>query len=193
MSAPAAAGPLDAAQMQAATAFANAIIASLRLPGGIHPATAIATAARMAGTYLFRSFGLQVDDVKPGDAVLSRQAAEQEGELVRTALTVLARLGMQVTPPEPETAAQKQNQPLLPFLRTQPHAERLLLPLREQHGLTDLQAAHVAAAATALLVRQFAKVLDPGIGFSVAAYGFIEGAKTAPAPMSAAPRADGGA
>ena len=36
----------------------------------IHSATAIAAGARLAGSFLFRSFGFKLGDIKPGTAVL---------------------------------------------------------------------------------------------------------------------------
>jgi hypothetical protein len=68
-------------------------IAAIKVPGGIHPATVIAASARMAGTYLFRSFELNLQGVKPGQVVLSAQAAQREGELIQVALGSLARFG----------------------------------------------------------------------------------------------------
>ena len=72
---------LNKAQMDAAGEFANAAVSALKFQGGIHPATVVAGSARMAGTYLFRSFHLNLKDVLPGQAVLSVQAAEHETAL----------------------------------------------------------------------------------------------------------------
>ena len=60
-------------QTDAAGEFANATIAALKI--GEAP-TIIAASARMAGTYLFRSFDLELPGLKPGQIVLSEAANE---------------------------------------------------------------------------------------------------------------------
>lgn len=41
----------------------------------------------------------------------------------------------------------------------------------------------VAAAASAVLIFQFAKYLEPNVAFGIAAFGITEGSKTAPEPV----------
>jgi len=171
---------LSKSQMDAAGEFANAAIAALKVPGGIHPATVIAASARMAGTYLFRSFELNLQGVKPGQIVLSVQAAEREGELIQVALGSLARFGIKVASAPQETLSNPQNKPVLAFLETQRKVEQEYFPICRKFNLSAEQAAHSAAAATALLIRHCAKALDPNVAFGLAAFGFVEGTKTAP-------------
>src|ERR1700680_4359990 len=111
---------LSKPQMDAAGEFANAAIAAMKVPGGIHPATVIAASARMAGTYLFRSFELNLQGVKPGQVVLSAQAAQREGELIQVALGSLARFGIKVVPAPQEAVNDPQNKPVLAF-RSEEH------------------------------------------------------------------------
>jgi len=49
---------LSKQQLDAAQEFATATIEALKLLNGVHPGTVVAATARMAGSYLFRSFGL---------------------------------------------------------------------------------------------------------------------------------------
>src|SRR5689334_17782005 len=100
---------LSKLQMDAAREFANAAIAAMKGPGGIHPSTLIAASARMAGTYLFRSFDLDLPEVQPGQIVLSAQAAQREGELIQVALGSLARFGIKVAPASPQAMNDPQN------------------------------------------------------------------------------------
>lgn len=174
---------LSKPQMDAAGEFANVAVAAMKVPGGIHPATVIAASARMAGTYLFRSFELNLRGVRPGQVVLSAQAAQRESELVQVALDALTRFGIKVAPASPEAVSDPQNKPVLAFLETQPKVEQAYLPICTKFNFSAEQAAYSAAAATALLIRHCAKALDPSIAFGVAAYGFIEGCKTAPDPL----------
>ena len=53
-------------QMDAAGEFANATIAALKVGEGAHPPTVVAASARMAGIYLFRSFGLKLPEGSVG-------------------------------------------------------------------------------------------------------------------------------
>jgi hypothetical protein len=69
------------------------------------------------------------------------------------------------------------------FLETQKKLEQLYTPVKARLGLSREEAAQAAAVATALLIRQCAKVLDPNIAFGIAVYGFVEGSKTAPEPV----------
>jgi hypothetical protein len=65
--------------------YANLTISSLKVSGVVDPPTVIAACARMAGTYLFRSFDLKLPNVQPGQAVLSVEADQHSPMLVRTA------------------------------------------------------------------------------------------------------------
>ena len=47
----------------------------------------------------------------------------------------------------------------------------------------EKEAAFAAAAACAIAISETKEVVDPHISFGIAAYGVIEGAKTAPLPL----------
>ena len=166
-------------QMDAAGEFANATIAALTVGKGVHPATVVAASARMAGIYLFRSFGLKLSGVTPGQVVLSAEANEQAPDLIQIAAGILSRIGIKIADRPPDTPADAKNKPTLGFLDTQKKVEPLYTPIKEKFGLSDQQAAQSVAAGTALLIRHCAKFLDPNVAFGIAAYGFIEGSKTA--------------
>src|SRR5262244_3171907 len=94
--APAAMTTLTKQLMDAAGEFANATIAALKVGEGVHPATIVAASARMAGIYLFRSFGFEVREVPPGQIVLSEEANEQAPLLIQIAAGILQRIGIQI-------------------------------------------------------------------------------------------------
>lgn len=177
---------LSKAQVDAAGEFANAANTALTVTGRVHPPTLVAAGARMAGTYLFRSFPLKLDGVVPGQAVLSAVANERGPELIQIAVSALARMGIAVAPEAGVPVAEQTTKPRLEFLTTQRLLEAAYAPIRDRHELSAAQAAHAAALATALLVRHCAKALEPSTAFHLAAYGFIEGAKTAPDPVQEA-------
>jgi hypothetical protein len=177
---------LSKQQMEAAQAFANATLSVFKLPTGrVHPPTLIAATARMAGTYLFRSFDLPLPGIQPGQPVLSDAANRQGPELIEIAAGILARLGIDIGEPPSKPDTDPAHKPMLPFLDTQQKLEAAYAPIRTEFALSEREAALAASVATALLIRHSAQALDPGVAFGIAAYGFIEGSKTAPAPMAA--------
>jgi hypothetical protein len=92
----------------------------------------------------------------------------------RMAGTYLFRSGS-ATPPK--------DQPALSFVETQRLLEESYAPISARFGFSNTDAAYAVAAATSLLIGHCAKVLDPNVAFALAAYGFVEGTKTAPDPV----------
>jgi hypothetical protein len=174
---------LSKQQMDAAQEFANVTISALKVGEGVHAATVIAATARMAGTYLFRSFGFKLAGVKPGQVVLSDAANEQGPLLIQIAHSVLSRMGIKLDDSQSGGITNSKNEPMLAFLETQKKLEPLYTPIKARRGLTAQEAAQAAAVATAFLIGHCAKVLHANVAFRIAAYGFVEGSKTAPEPV----------
>ena len=171
-------------QLDSAQELAAASIAALKSEAGIHPGTVIAATARMAGTYLFRSFHLQLSDIQPGQAVLSDEANAKFPILIETAARLLSRIGITLQSAPSGLPTPPKDQPTLGFLETQRILEPAFHPIRTRYEFTSEQAAYAAAAATALLISHCAKALDPNIAFSIATLGFVEGTKIAPDPVN---------
>jgi hypothetical protein len=170
-------------QLDSAQEFATASIAALKSTEGIHPGTVVAATARMAGTYLFWSFRLSLPGVRPGQAVLSDKANSNGPTLIETTVRLLRRMGITLAPSQAGTPVDPKDQPTLSFLDTQRLLEPAFSIIRTRYGFDDEQAAHAVAAATSLLIRHCAKALAPNLGLSIAAFGFVEGTKTAPDPV----------
>jgi hypothetical protein len=178
------------AQITAASKTVEAIVRLLKNDRGVHAETAIAAAARLAGTFLFRSFKLPTAGIEPGSPVLSEQANEQGPALVQTFAYGLAAEG--IDPQALQSASldiPEQNQPLLTVVQTQEKLEAEVRAIVAGQGLADPEAAHACALAAARLVKMTVQVLDPRTAFAVAAYGFVEGSKTMPVPVADAPPA----
>ena len=156
---------------------ANAFVSN----GNMHPGTVLAALARMGGTYLFRSFNLSLHGVVPGQAVLSVAADSEAPKLLQIVGAVLANAGIAIDNTQAGTPTDPKHRPALTFLVTQRKLEAAFKPIKERDALTDLEAAHAAAA---MVIQHCAKVMDPTVGFGIAAFAFIEGAKTAPDPVS---------
>ncbi len=171
-------------QMDAAEKFSAATIQLLQDERGVHAETAIAAAARMAGTFLFRSFNSPLDDATPGQPVLSEQANEQGPRLMQILVGVLEQIGIVVDQEVISQPTDPEHEPLLGFLDTQKKLEPEFAAIRESFGLSLGEAAEAVAIATAMLIRQCTEVLDPSVAFGIALYGFVQGTKTYPAPLS---------
>ncbi|MCU0806122.1 MAG: hypothetical protein MUF79_13720 [Burkholderiales bacterium] len=170
-------------QIEAAQAFADQAIGALTMERGVHAETVVAGAARMAGTFLFRSFGYAATGIEPGQAVLSQQANEEGPRLVGVLSGVLSHLGVALDEEALGNAPGPEHRPLLGFLETQRLLEPSFTDISVRHGLSRKEAAEAAAVAAALLIRQCASVLDPSVAFGIAVYAFVEGTKTAPDPV----------
>ena len=171
-------------QIQAAQEFANITIDTLTDEKGVHAETAIAGVARMAGTFLFRSFDLKIEGIKPGQVVLSENANEQGPRLIQILSAVLTQVGIELKNELLSESPNSENQPALTFLDTQELLEPRYQEKRSDFGLSLHEAAESAAIAAALLIHHFSKVIDPNIAVGIAVYGFVEGSKTAPKPMT---------
>jgi hypothetical protein len=167
----------------AAREFVDLAISKLNNEKGVHAETAIAAVGRMAGTFLFRSFGFQLPNAKPGQAVLSEQANERGLRLVNIAATVLSDSGIKLNPNEVSNDSMTGHEPLLSFLDSQKLLEPDFNAVREKLGLSLVQAADAGALAAAMLIDQTAQVLDSNVAFELAVFSFIEGSKTVPAEV----------
>jgi hypothetical protein len=173
-------GQLSEQQVQATQEFINATIAALQNETGVHAETAIAATARMAGTFLFRSFDFALDGLQPGQPVLSEQANEQGPRLVQIIAAMLAHLGETIDFSKAAAGRGPKHQPQLTFIETLGRLEPEYSRIKDRLALSPQTAAEAAAVAAALLIRQCKEVLDVGIGFGLAAYAVVEGTKTAP-------------
>ena len=87
------------AQRQASRPIADAIIRALTNERGVHAETAVVAAARVAGTLLFRTFGLPARGVEPGTPVFSAVANERGPVLVDVLQAGLSGLGVDASAP----------------------------------------------------------------------------------------------
>jgi hypothetical protein len=177
-------GSLSEGQITAAQEFADTTMSVLKTEKGVHVATAIAGVARMAGTFLFRSFGFDQADLPPGQAVFSDRANEDGPRLVEILGGMLQHLGVAVDAKQATDAPAGAARPLLGFLETQGRLEPRFAKTRERLGLSHAQAAESAAVATALLIQRCATALAPSAAFGIALYAIVEGTKTAPGPVT---------
>ena len=94
-------------------AIAMATVPAMGTTGTVNVPTTIAACARMAGTYLFRSFNLQAGAASPGDVVLSQEAAANTPALLQTCAGVLKGLAPYSRDGIPEPAMTDPVEPLV--------------------------------------------------------------------------------
>jgi hypothetical protein len=173
---------LSQPQLNAAAEFGTEAMQAFDQGGSFPAETVIAAVARMAGSFLLRSLGISLAGIEPGAVVLSEDANQQGPRLIQILGGVLQGIGVQLDSSRLKAAQAGVKGPREPFLQTQKLLEEPFADIRDEHRLSDGEAADAAAAATAVLIKNCAHLLDPHVGFGLAVYGFIEGAKTAPAP-----------
>lgn len=171
---------LQQAQIDAAQEFYTAVVQGLRTPQGIHAVTAVAAMARLAGTFLLRSLGLPLDQMEPGTPILSDLANEHGPRLINILGSVLANMQIVIDPSRIDFSIPATDKPQLTLLETQARLEPAFTRSMQQHQLSYAAAADAAAAAIALVIAECMDIVDPHTAFNVAAYGFVEGAKTVP-------------
>jgi hypothetical protein len=168
-------------------ALAIACAKAMATGGPVNLPTMVAGCARMSGSYLLRSFNLDHAGVPPGGVVLSAQAGVKTPVLFRFCASVLQTLGTTIAA-SPQGSLEELGRKLKQdFLESQRILEPAFAPLKAQHGLDDEQMAKAAAIATGALIHQFSRHMDPNAGFGYAAFGFTEGARTAPLLPGTAP------
>jgi hypothetical protein len=174
---------LSKQQIHAAQEFVHTTADALSTNQGVHAETAVAGLARMAGTFLFRSFGFPLSEIQPGQVVLSEVANEKGPVLIDILGSALTQIGVALDEGKLGDESSAKSQPNQSFLETQRLLEPRFIAIQKRYGLAQQEAAEACAVATALLIQDCSQVLDPNDAFNLAIYGFIEGAKTAPDPV----------
>jgi len=171
------------ALITAANFFNESARKLLAIDGKLHAETLIASVARMAGSLMYRSFNFD-KTIEPGTAVFSDQANVDGPKLMNLMFATLQRLGDKANPDNfnSEYASTKFSQ--LTFKASHDCLAPFFLKYCEVTPMTFGDAALGAAIATGIVVHDCREVLSVDKGSAIAVYGFVEGTKTAPFPLS---------
>lgn len=169
---------LSDAQISAATAMAGRVDQELQASA----LTRVQCCARMAGTFLFRSYSHALNPQAPGTVLRTPVASHSGPVLMQLLEATLRRLGVIVDSSRIDLEKLREGQDEIGFLTAQKLLEPLLAPVKDQFGLSQEEAAQACAVATALLIKKNEQQLDVHTAVSRAIYAFIEGSKTVPAP-----------
>lgn len=144
----------------------------------IHPETAIASAARLSGSFLLRSFNFDLDKFEIGNVLLSEEANEKGPILINILGNMLQNYGIIID--SDKLGKNNGDKPNLSFLESMSLIQQDAINIIESYDLNFEEAAHAAAMATAFIVRECSRNISCETGFNTAIFGFIEGTKTIP-------------
>ena len=150
-----------------------------------HAATLLRAMAWLAGTSLYRSFGFP-NDLPPGSPVLSDQSNEEGMKLLKAFMFLIDRNGIKLKPDEFTADIPVEHQPRKDILQVQNQFQSQYNGIMKEHGFDYLEGGKTGAVACARLVRlhcQDRKDMEPKVAASIVSMGFVEGSKTAPAPL----------
>ena len=150
-----------------------------------HPGTALYAASWLAGTSLYRSLGHEAH-IEPGVIVLSAKADPQISALMKVFMFLLDKDGVKLKADEFVPRIPEADQPRRTLLQIQEHFQDRYNEIMKEHGFDYLEGAKTGAVVCALLVKVYTlrrKDMETRLAASIVSLGFIEGAKTAPAPL----------
>jgi hypothetical protein len=183
---------ISKAQNEAAGEMIDLVAGRVGSNRAVHPETAIACAARLAGSLMLRSFDFKLEELKPGVVILSNEANERVPQLIGIMSAVLQGFSVSLDHEklggEP---AQRGAAPQLTVVQSLALLQEDALRITSEHGLGLEEAAQAGAVATAFIVKECATNIGGEVGFNVAAYGFIEGCKTVPPALGPAQKSAG--
>ena len=138
---------------------------------------AISSTARLAGSFLFRSFEFKIKDAKQGTVILSEEANIKVPLLVNITHAVLQNFGIQIDNNKMSNGNQKHAESN--FVDVISKLQVPALDIMKKRELSYEQMAQSSAIATAFIIQQSGNI-TPEEGFGIAIYHYIEGAKTNP-------------
>lgn len=138
---------------------------------------AISSTARLAGSFLFRSFGFKIDNTKPGTVMLSEDANTKGPQLINITHAVLLNFGIQIDNNKMSSGNKKHAESN--FIDVISKVQVPALEIMKKNDLNYEQMAQSAAIATAFIIQQ-SNNITPEEGFGTAIYHYIEGSKTYP-------------
>jgi len=138
---------------------------------------AISSSARLAGSFLFRSFEFNPGNANPGDVMLSEEANTKGPQLVNITHAILHNYGIQIDNNKMSGGNTKPTESN--FLDVISKVQNPALEIMKKNDLSYEQMAQSTAIATAFIIQQ-SQNISPEEGLGIAIYHYIEGTKTNP-------------
>lgn len=169
------------AQNKVAGLFVDLVAARAGAGRAVHAETAIATAARLSGSLLLRSFNFEFQKLDPGSVLLSEQANEEGTQLINILGSMLQNFGVTLDKAKlGGSNALRGEEPKLSVVQSLALLQEDAMRIAGENRLNLKEAAQSAAMATAFIVKECVGSIGGEVGFNVAIYGLIEGSKTVP-------------
>jgi hypothetical protein len=152
---------------------------------GSHPETVLHAAAWLAGTSLYRSFGYK-EEQAPGTIMLSEKANEEWPKLMKTFVFLVEKDGIKLKPDELILNFPGEHGPKKSILEIQAEFQDEYNKVMQANGFDFAEGGKTGAVVCAMLVKAYCvrrKDLEPALAAGIVEMGFIEGAKTSPAPL----------
>ena len=151
----------------------------------VHVETVLFSAACLAGTSLFRSFGYS-QNTEPGTVVLSDQANQAGSNLMKLFMFFIQKYGVSLKPNQLVTTFSNSNKPQMTILQIQENLQGSYHAIMEKHGLSYLDGARAGIVVCSMLFDHHCidrKDIDLGLGAGIIGRGLVEGSKTTPFPL----------
>jgi hypothetical protein len=181
---------LQKKRYEAALEFLTAFEERMPLVNGKpHAGTVFAVVARLAGTSLYRSLN-SGKDVTPGVVVLSEEADRIWPQLMNLFASYCKQRGIDVTAKPMVTQFPEKDTPLLTVDQVLQEYQDQYYEVMKKHGLDYMNAARAGMIVCSIIFEYHnkSKDIDPYVAAGIVAMGIVEGAKTAPPPLGAAPK-----
>ena len=169
-------------QQQAAGEIVELIATELGDKRAIHAGTAITSCGLLAGSFLFRSFHYSMENIPPGDVVLSEKANEKGPVLINILAWTLNNFGVDIDNSKMDSDTMAESN--LQFVETLNLLQNKAAAIMDKNKLDFEQMAYSCAMATAFIIKECQKDLAVETAFTTAVYGFIKGSKTWPPDFS---------
>ncbi|MGZ9164970.1 MAG: hypothetical protein ACXW4U_07330 [Anaerolineales bacterium] len=153
--------------------------------GKAHGGTVLSTAARLAGTSLYRSLHYK-DTISPGVVVLSNEVNETWPQLMNLFAFYCKQNGIDVMSKPLVTVFTEQDKPRMDVAQVQQEFQDRYNEIMKRYGLDYLNGARSGMIGCSIILQYHCTVaqdIDPHVATGIVAMGVVEGAKTAPPPL----------
>jgi hypothetical protein len=150
----------------------------------LHPGTVLSTAAWLAGTSLYRSFGY-TQNPEPGTVMLSEKANQEFPKLINLFHYYMFQGGVQMKMEQFILQIPDEHKPLKTILQIQDVHQDEYNAIMKRHGLDYLDGARAGIIVCSMVFGYHTqrKEIDTRVGAGIVSMGIVTGAKTAPMPL----------
>jgi hypothetical protein len=150
-----------------------------------HAGTLLRAAAWLSGTSLYRSFRF-AGKIPPGSPILSDQSNEEGLKLLKVFMFLIDKDGIKLKQDDFSAEIPPAFRSTMGILQVQEQFQDTYNEIMKKHGFDFAEGARTGAVACARLMKLHCvnrTDLNPPMAASIVTMGFVEGAKTSPAPL----------